>query len=76
MSAPFRLPSLLGKKYVVASAVRDILQFECNKLLVKKHIGRAVFFLFLRAVLLLFGRRNYTASATEDILRRTLNDNN
>ena len=33
MSAPLRLPKLLGKKP----------QFECNKLQIKKHIGRGSF---------------------------------
>ena len=33
MSAPLRLPKLLGKKP----------QFECNKLQIKKHIGQGSF---------------------------------
>ena len=46
MSTPFRLPKLVGRKHVVASAVQDIPdipQFECNKLHVEKHIGRGSF---------------------------------
>ena len=29
----------MGRKHVAASAVQEILQFECNKLHVEKHIG-------------------------------------
>ena len=43
MSTPFRLPKLVGRKHVVASAVQEIPQFECNKLHVEKHIGRGSF---------------------------------
>ena len=43
MSTPFRLPELVGRKHVVASAVQEIPQFECNKLHVEKHIGRGSF---------------------------------
>ena len=43
MSTPFRLPKLVGRKHVVASAVQEIPQFECNKLHVEKHIGRESF---------------------------------
>ena len=39
MSAPLRLPTLLGQKHVVASAVRDMQE----RLHVKKHIGRGSF---------------------------------
>jgi len=43
MSAPFRLPHLLGRKHVVASAVQDIPQLEYNKLSVEKHIHQGSF---------------------------------
>jgi len=43
MSTPFRLPKLVGRKHMVASAVQEILQFECNKLHVEKHIGQGSF---------------------------------
>ena len=33
----------MGRKHVVASAVQEIPQFECNKLHVEKHIGRGSF---------------------------------
>lgn len=43
MSAPFRLPKLVDRKRVVASAVQDIPQFDCNKLHMEKHVGRGSF---------------------------------
>lgn len=43
MSTPFWLPKLVGRKHMVASAVQEIPQFECNKLHVEKHIGRESF---------------------------------
>ena len=43
MSTPFWLPKLVGRKHMVASAVQEIPQFECNKLHVEKHIGRGSF---------------------------------
>ena len=39
VSTPFQLPKLLdllGRQHEVASAVQEILQFECNKLHIKK----------------------------------------
>jgi len=39
MSTPFRLPKLVGRKHVVASAVQEIPQFECSKLHVRSTLA-------------------------------------